>query len=456
MRFVFSWILFVIAISGSASVKVAEVFSSNMVLQQGRPIHVWGVAAPGKHIVVNFGGQKLKTKVGHDGLWKVELAPMKASFKPQILTIRGDGQTITFNNILIGEVWLASGQSNMEYSMNNHPQFAKPKKGNPNFQFHEWEKAYNPNIRLLYIEKNLKSDTLPTKGWEQVNQKSLKPFSAAAWFFAKMLQDSLKVPVGIISSSWGGTRIEEWTPEIGKRYQKMIQPMVPFAIRGFLWYQGESNLIDDGDTDAYAPKMERLINSWRNAWGKQDLPFYYVQISPLRYSQRKEDIIPKTWIDLPRFWDAQTQCMQIPYTGMVVTTDIPEDLDDIHPPYKWIVGERLGRWALHNIYGFINLECCGPTLKSIVRQGDKVIIEFDHCENGLTTSDGENPNWFYANVQRSGRFAKVKATIDGKYVILDIPLSIEHPIIRFGYDEEAQPNLRNKAGLPAISFEYKL
>ena len=302
----------------------------------------------------------------------------------------------------------------------------------------------------------MKSDTLPTKGWEQVNQKSLKPFSAAAWFFAKMLQDSLKVPVGIISSSWGGTRIEEWTPEIGKRYQKMIQPMVPFAIRGFLWYQGESNLIDDGDTDAYAPKMERLINSWRNAWGKQDLPFYYVQISPLRYSQRKEDIIPKTWIDLPRFWDAQTQCMQIPYTGMVVTTDIPEDLDDIHPPYKWIVGERLGRWALHNIYGFINLECCGPTLKSIVRQGDKVIIEFDHCENGLTTSDGENPNWFYANVQRSGRFAKVKATIDGKYVILDIPLSIEHPIIRFGYDEEAQPNLRNKAGLPAISFEYKL
>ena len=143
-------------------------------------------------------------------------------------------------------------------------------------------------------------------------------------------------------------------------------------------------------------------------------------------------------------------------TGMVVTTDIPDMLNDIHPPYKWIVGERLCRWALNRTYGFTHVECQGPTLKGVTRDGDKVVLEFDHCDGGLVTSDGKQPDWFWANTRNYGSFRKEDATIDGNKVILHIPESLAHPVIRFGYDETAQPNLRNKAGLPAAPFEYKL
>ena len=194
---------------------------------------------------------------------------------------------------------------------------------------------------------------------------------------------------------------------------------------------------------------------WRGLWNDADLPFYYVQISPYLYSIRREDIVQKTWIDLPRFWTAQAEAMRQKNTGMVVTTDIPDVLNDIHPPYKWIVGERLCRWALNRTYGFSHVECQGPTLKGATQDGDKVILEFDHCDGGLATSDGKQPDWFWANTRNYGSFRKEDATIDGNKIILHIPESLAHPVIRFGYDETAQPNLRNKAGLPAAPFEYR-
>ena len=283
-----------------AEVKVAEVFSSHMVLQREKAVKVWGTADA-------------------DGRWMVELNPMKATAKPQTMTISGKKNRVVLKNLLVGEVWLASGQSNMEYSMNAHPKYAKPQKGDSDYLKHEWEKAKNPHIRLLYIEKNLNCDTLPTHGWQMVTQESLTPFSAAAWFFAEMLQDSLQVPVGIITSAWGGTYIEDWM---------------------------------DGDTDIYTQKQQHLVNQWRKAFRDDSLPFYYVQISPFIYSTRRE-LVAKTWLDLPRFWDAQTRCMDvISNSGMVVTTDIPENLNDIHPPYKWVVGFRLARWALHDVYDY--------------------------------------------------------------------------------------------------------
>lgn len=451
--FIFICLVFTLFVNGK--VKLADVFSHNMVIQQQKPIKVWGTADVGERVKVQIGNQRQMAVADADGRWQLTLKAMSASVKPITMKVVGNKNSIVLRNILIGEVWLASGQSNMEYSMHNHLHYVKPNKGDADFLEHEWEKADNLNIRLFYVEKNLKCDTLPTVGWQTVSQESLKPFSAAAWFFAKMLQDSLKVPVGIISSSWGGTKIEVWTPDQGDRYEKMVKPMASFPLRGFLWYQGESNLID-GEIDDYAAKQQKLVSSWRKAWGDDTLPFYYVQISPLTYSQRKEDIVTKTWLDLPRFWAEQTHCMEIPYSGMVVTTDIPERLNDIHPPYKWVVGERLARWALHNDYGYDRLECCGPTLKDITRQGDKIVLTFDHCEDGLVTSDGKAPDWFYANVQRNGRFNKVNAVIEGCKVVLDVPEFVKHPVIRFGYDEVAQPNLRNKAGLPAIPFETSI
>lgn len=454
MRIIFLWILLAIATELSAEVRLAEVFTSNMVLQQGKPICIWGMAEEGERLTIRFAGQKVITTADADKHWSVELKPMHASEKPRKIFVSGKHNMIVLNNILIGEVWLASGQSNMEYSMNNHPHFIKPRKGDPDYLLHEWERAENPNIRLLYIEKNLKCDTLPTKGWQMVGKESLKPFSAAAWFFAKMLQDSLRIPIGIISSSWGGTKIEKWTPGIGMQYKKMVEPLTPFAIRGVLWYQGESNLID-GDTDIYTDKQKHLITSWRSAWHDDTLPFYYVQISPLTYSQRKAEPYAKRWTDLPRFWEAQTRCLVMPHTGMVVTTDIPEDINDIHPPYKWIVGERLARWALHDTYGY-SIECEGPTLRSVRIEGDKAMLEFDHADGGLITSDGKAPNWFYTNSLRNGFFKRTDAVIDGNKVIVTINPQVDLPIIRFGYDEVAQPNLRNRTGLPAVPFEYKV
>ena len=404
-----------------AEVKVAEAFSSHMVLQREKPVSVWGVADAGEKVKVSFGKQSLSTTADKAGLWRVTLKAMPANSRPQVMVISGRKNKIRLTDVLVGEVWLASGQSNMEYSMNNHPRYRKPQKGDADYQLKAWREANNPNIRVLYVRPDLNSDVLPTDGWQRVDSTSLKPVSAAAYFFARMLQDSLQVPVGFISSSWGGTRIEEWIPDgktPGRRpmYEHLIRPLIGYALRGFLWYQGEANLLDLGETDVYTAKQEHLVDVWRGLWNDADLPFYYVQISPYLYSIRREDIVQKTWIDL----------------------------------------ERLCRWALNHTYGFSHVECQGPTLKGVSRDGDKVILEFDHCDGGLVTSDGKQPDWFWANTRNHGSFRKEDATIDGNKVILHIPESLAHPVIRFGYDETAQPNLRNKAGLPAAPFEYKL
>lgn len=461
-RHCYTIILFlVIVLSIHAEIQVSNVFSSHMILQQQKPVSVWGTGEVGEQVRVTFAGQTQMAITDNNGHWQVTLKAMKASTQPQTMTISSQGKKIRFTDVLIGEVWLASGQSNMEYSMNNHPQYKKPKKGDPDFQLKEWKNADNPNIRMLYIRKDLKCDTLPTNGWQRLCPENVKPVSAVAYFFAKMLQDSLKIPVGIISSSWGGTVIEEWTPNdepnnsLRPMYQKLIKPLVGYTLRGFLWYQGESNLINYGDTHIYAQKQEQLFTAWRKLWKDDFLPFYYVQISPLTYSQRKGDSIPKTWIDLPRFWTAQAKTMKLPNTGMVVTTDIPDDIRDIHPPYKWVVGERLCRWALNRTYGFKHIEYASPILKNITRKGDKVIIEFNHAKEGLITSDGKSPTWFYANTA-DGRFCRQNVVIDGNSVILHISKNIQHPTIRFGYDEIAQPNLRNHAGLPGLPFEITL
>ena len=249
-----------------------------------------------------FGKQTLQTVADGNGLWRVELKPMTANNRPQVMTISGRKNKVRLDDILVGEVWLASGQSNMEYSMNNHPKYRKPKQGDPDYQLKAWREANNPNIRVLYVKRDLQSDVLSTDGWQRVDSTSLKPVSAAAYFFARMLQDSLQVPVGFISSSWGGTMIEEWTPEAKLRnrrpmYEHLIRPLVGYTLRGFLWYQGESNLLDLGDTDVYTEKQEHMVNTWRTLWNDDSLPFYYVQISPYLYSTRREDIVLKTWIE---------------------------------------------------------------------------------------------------------------------------------------------------------------
>lgn len=290
---------FLFSTIASAEVKLPNIFSDHMVLQQGKKVNVWGTAAPEERVTMKFAKQTVRAVANAEGRWQVQLSPLAASVKPQTLTVKGKTNKVTFRNVLVGEVWLASGQSNMEYSMNKQPQYAPPKKASrghevfertvsmPDTLKYEFLTASDPLIRVLYVDKNLKTDTLPTTGWHPADTTSLAPVSAAGYFFAKRLVKDLGIPVGIISSSWGGSPIEHWIPledcqkvpilasqlkngridgkPVGMRYDKMIRPIVPYTMRGFLWYQGETNLIE-GDMEIYADKQRTLISAWRRLW----------------------------------------------------------------------------------------------------------------------------------------------------------------------------------------------
>ena len=461
--------------ASSQHLRLPKVIGDNMVLQQGKKVVVWGEAAPNAKVEVQFQKQKHRTTANEVGKWQVLLDEMKATDKSQNLVVRSDDETLILKNVVVGEVWLASGQSNMEYSMANHPKYAKPRRGDRDYQQKAYESASNPLIRVMHVQKNLKADTLPSYGWKTLTQESLKPVSAAAYFFAEMLADSLKVPVGVISSAWGGTSIEAWTPieayveseqfgdkiergkylgseEIGKRYNKMIAPIIPYTMRGIIWYQGEQNLIM-GDVDSYTDKQRLLIEGWRNKWNDQNLSFYYVQLAPHIYSQRRNDVEPKTWETLPLFRYAQEATMyEVEGTGMVVITDLVDKLSDIHPPYKWEVGCRLARWALANDYG-CDMEYKNASFESMQVEGDRLIVTFKDVAGGLKTSNGEAPDWFWI-ADKQGRFFKAEAELIAPDKVALRQERIKRPVaVRFGWDETATPNLQNGAGLPVIPFK---
>jgi sialate O-acetylesterase len=313
-----------------AEVTLPKIIGNNMVLQRNKPVTIWGYAAKGEKITVQFGKQVQNAVTDTSGHWKVLLDPIEASDKPSQMTITGDN-TIILENILVGEVWLCSGQSNMEYPMKKFPNYKNPVKG-PDLADEELKNAHNPNIRIFLVEKKLSTPDVTTKGWNEASDSALMRFSAIGYFFGKELYKELNVPIGIVSSSWGGSRIEPWTPAeayvtspvfkeeataqpvtidgsvVGKNYIRMILPLAPFAIRGFLWYQGESNCMIN-ETFRYTEKMQLLIESWRKVWGQNDLPFYYVEIAPYYYTHRK-DKLPHTNETLAEFWEAQTKALE--------------------------------------------------------------------------------------------------------------------------------------------------
>jgi sialate O-acetylesterase len=451
-----------------AEVRLPNVFSSNMILQCDKAVPVWGWALPGETISVRFAGQRFKTTADTKGSWKVMLVPMKPSFEKREMTIAGTN-TIVLSDVLVGEVWLCSGQSNMEYTMALMRGYKLPKKGVDSAAL-ELSKSY-PSIRLFKVEKVLSTPDVTTSGWHVASDSALAKISAAGFFFAKDLQQQLKVPVGIISSSWGGSRIEPWTPaeaymalpafakakatipfEIdsvrpGKNYRSMIQPLAPFAIRGVLWYQGESNcMIHDGMR--YADKMQALVEGWRKEWNDKSLPFYSVLIAPYYYTHRKDHLqhTPET---LPEFWEAQFQSTKIPNTDIIVVTDLVDYLSEIHPSYKWDVGRRLSLVALADTY-HKKMESTGPVFKSMKIKDGKAILSFDHAL-GLKSSNGEPLSWFSV-AAADGNFVPAQAIIIGQQLIVSAP-SIDKPsMVRFAWNETAMPNLVNGAGLPAVPF----
>ncbi|MHC4912243.1 MAG: sialate O-acetylesterase, partial [Planctomycetota bacterium] len=489
------------------NVRLPAVVGDNMVLQRGMEVPIWGWADASERVKVSgsWGSEIWEGTADRDGKWMVKIE-VPAAGGPYEMTVSGNN-TVTVKNILVGEVWVCSGQSNMQMGV-----------GVVNNARQEIANANYPQIRLFDVP--LKSAGEPAEDveakWQVCSSKNISTdniwegwpggFSAVAYFFGREIHKELGVPVGLIATSWGGTRIEPWTPpqgfesvpavsDIWKESQKqvavykeaaaeviakfeqwaagaksalvtgklisappawpkhpldshkkptglynsMIHPLVPFGIRGALWYQGESNL---GEGMLYHEKMKALIGGWRTVWGQSDFPFYYVQLAPFRYRWG-----PPQPYRLAEIWEAQVASLSIPNTGMAVTVDI-SDLEDIHPKNKQEVGRRLALWALAKTYDRCEVVYSGPLYKSMAVEGEKVRISFEYVGGGLRTSDGREPDWFeIAGADR--KFIKGEAKIEGETVVVRSDEVKEPKAVRFGWHEEAEPSLMNKEGLPA-------
>lgn len=465
----YCWLTICLLIPGLAGAQVVlpKILGNNMVLQRNAPVPVWGTASPGEKVTIKFNKQTKTTIADAAGKWMVKLDAMPASAKPSTLTISGTN-TVQLENILVGEVWLCSGQSNMQYEMRKNSKVKKPDTSTANSPVDELDHAHNLQIRIfLTTQKNLLKPDSTHSGWSVAEDSALRAFSAAGYFFAKNLQHDLKVPVGIISSAVSGSRIEPWVSkegfdaipyfkannikidgDPGKFYAKMIEPVAPFALKGFLWYQGESNCFL-GETISYTYKMEALINNWRKLWGAKTLPFYYVQIAPYYYTQGKGPVTYTPFTE-PELREAQAVALQIPHTGMIITTDLNDDLKNIHPPFKWEIGRRLELQALANTYKQ-QVVFSGPVYKSMKINGDRIILEFDHVGAGLVSHDGK-PLTDFTIAGADGDFVAATATIKRNTVEVSAQSVVKPVAARFAWSEAAQPNFYNKDGLPAAPF----
>ena len=437
----------------AAAVKLPAVFGDNMVLQRGRPLPVWGWADKGAEVTVSIAGQNQTAKADENGRWKVTLDKLDVG-DPLTMTVKdSSGDTLIFHNLLVGEVWLCSGQSNMVMGL------AAANNGT-----REAAEADYPAIRLFFVPevKALHpADDLAGK-WavctpQNVVRAAPGSFSAAAYFFGRQLHKELGVPVGLIQSSWGGTPAEFWTsrqtlesdpalktlvwrPDSSSLYNGMIAPLVPFAIRGAIWYQGESNV---SRAYQYRTLFPAMIADWRAAWGQGDFPFGFVQIAPFRYAGQN----PANCAEL---WEAQLMTLKnVPHTGMAVTTDIG-NVKDVHPKNKQEVGRRLALWALAKVYGR-DVAYSGPIYKSMKVEGNKIRLNFDHADGGLAASDGK-PLTDFTIAGEDRRFVPAVAEIDGDSIVVHAE-GVARPVaVRFAWRDDATPNLVNKAGLPASPF----
>jgi sialate O-acetylesterase len=436
------------AACAAAAVKLPALFSDNMVLQAGQPLPVWGWAERGEEVEVAIAGQTVKAKAGEDGRWKVVLEKL-AGGGPLEMTVKGSsGDPVTLKNILVGEVWVCSGQSNMVWPL------GKALNGKE-----ETAAAVHPSIRLFQVARvKAAQPAADVRGaWAECNPKSAENFSAVAYFFGRHLHKELGVPVGLIDSSWGGTAAELWTSrkaleanetlkplagqgENSSLYNGMIAPLIPYAIRGVIWYQGESNVAQAEQYDVLFPAM---IANWRADWGQGDFPFGFVQIAPFRYGGPDPT-------RCARLWESQTKTLKnTPNVGMAVTTDIG-DVKDIHPTNKQEVGRRLALWALAKVHGR-DLVYSGPIYREMQVEGNRIRLRFDHVGGGLISNDNRSLREFTI-AEADKKFVAARATIDGDSVLVEAD-GISNPVaVRFAWREDAEPNLSNREGLPASPF----
>jgi sialate O-acetylesterase len=448
----------------AGALKTPSVISNNMVLQAGQDINLWGWCTPGSKVTVSFAGEIESTQTAASGRWDVTLDSLKASFKNRELKIVSGSESITVKNVLVGEVWVASGQSNMWWTLSRTDKTKE-----------EIAKLDHPNIRMITFP--LKKSTIPMKNivakWVPINGKSGPSASAVAFHFANKLQKELNVPVGIISTSWGGTRIEPWTPAEGFEavsdspkvkamakgvrergaadkpasgnnrvpgvlYNAMIYPIIGYGIKGAIWYQGEANM---GEGLLYEKKMQALIWGWRAVWKQGDFPFYHVQLAPYG---------PYSGERLGGLWEAQYHSIKsIKNTGMAVTTDI-SNLKNIHPKNKTDVGHRLAFWALAKDYGK-DIPYSGPLYEGYKISGKTMRISFKHAKSGLAFK-GKAITDVFIQGEGDKAFIKANTAIEGSLLVVTHPEGKTPVAVRMGWNKNAEPNLMNKEGLPATPF----
>jgi sialate O-acetylesterase len=489
-----TWLASVLAVvlTSRAEVKLPAIFSDNMVLQRDKPIAVWGWAGNGEKITVSLNGQSAQTEA-KEGKWMTWL-PKTPAGGPHQLEVRGEN-SITLKNVLIGEVWICSGQSNMEWPLRMS---FEPRDDIAN--------AQNKNIRLITVPK-LKATSATNNfngAWVECDSNTVPNFSAVAYYFGRDLQKALNVPIGLVHTSWGGSPAEVWIreewlsenplfnieilnsftaqekryqedlvkwekektdlekegkkmsrnrPNLGWRpselYNGMIAPLLPLSIAGAIWYQGESNA---GRAHQYQSLFATMIQNWRNDFGQGDFPFLLVQLAPWDKSKKREIAeITKTpgesdWAELR---EAQLLATKVlPNVGMAVITDAG-DKDDIHPSRKAPVGGRLALAARGIAYGE-KVVWSGPAYRSLKVEGHKAILSFDNVGGGLEAREGALKGFAIAGADK--KFVWADAAIEGDKVVVT-SRAVLHPVaVRYGWSDFPVVNLFNKAGLPASPF----
>ena len=487
-----------LAPAGWANVTVPSIIGDHMVLQNGAAIPVWGKADPGEAVTVTLGKQVKKTVTAQDGKWMVKLGRVKAASAPLEMTIAGKGNTISVKDILVGEVWIGSGQSNMEWPMkaiNNSAQ--------------EIAAANYPEIRLFTVKKNVAAEPQDNcEGvWNVCTPATVPDFSAVLFLFGRDLHKELNTPMGLINTSWGGTPAESWTssqtlnntpdykpyldfwkavvtdypakkeafdkalvewnaaaekakaegkPEPKDKpsapwnpgpswqpaglYNAMIMPIVPFPIKGAVWYQGESNA---GSAYAYRKLFPAMITDWRNAWGGKPFSFYYVQLA--NFMERKPEPDGSGWAELR---EAQNITLSLKNTGQAVIIDIG-DAKDIHPKNKQDVGKRLALNALSKDY-HKRVVYSGPTYKSMKIKGKEIILSFKDTKGGLIAKGGTLKSFAIAGADQ--KFVWADAMIKGKKIYVSSDKVAAPVAVRYAWADNPECSLYNGAGLPASPF----
>jgi len=460
--------LILLAASARAEIAMPAVFGDHMVLQRNRPVPVWGTAKPNERVSVRVAGQTQTTRTGVKGRWKVVLTPLKAG-GPYEMVVSGKN-TLHFADCLIGEVWICSGQSNMAFALRSG-----------NDAKAEIAAAEHPRIRLLAVPRRpMETPQTDFRGaWTVCSPKTAGAFSAVGYFFGRDLERILDVPIGLVNTSYGGTPAEAWTdaralaherklaPLLkrwkaavgrpgrgGKRgkmrlhphrpanlWNGMVAPLVPYAMRGAIWYQGESNA---GRAVQYETLFPTMISAWRAHWNLGNFPFLFVQLA--NFKARREEPGESAWAELR---EAQRLTLgKVPNAGMAVIIDIGE-AGNIHPKNKQDVGKRLAALALAGTYGR-EVVPAGPLFRKAVRDGKHLVLHFDNA-NGLCTQDDETLRGF-AVAARDKHWVWAKARIVGETVVVEHPAGRQARYVRYGWADNPACNLANGAELPASPF----